>query len=413
MEDLMSESSSVEQEECIPTESFITILEQSEFDLYEKKECLIELKNASVAGLSKLIEEIPDIAARKGTSGLYKLDMKGLKGSLMQLKSGGNTTSVVNAQGTITGTAAISQVGTTASQVVANIMNVASFATGMYYMGVITNCLENTERLVNGVMQFLNNDKKAEMLSIYSGLKRCYEDFQYCMIDTELDENLINSNRMQLSNIDKPLEKIIDFYLLQLQCNNDSFKNRDKAKVVNEVVADFCNNVGMLKQLYDLYCIKIILEINYNYVDSARKINDAYIESRKKLVLDKFEFINETLQKQTEIKTYLKNEKLPLFEIIKKSQLLDAMVKTYGGDFKYIFSMEKSIIGVIKNAIENYKTQKTIDSTEEFYKIEDLVGGFEIEEPKKYVEMIDNFTMLSASTPDLILNDGKVYILQN
>ncbi|MDO4757210.1 MAG: hypothetical protein Q4A54_12740, partial [Parabacteroides sp.] len=152
---------------------------------------LIEIKNTVAAGLSKVVEHLPEMTARKGMDNLYRLDMNGVKGVLMSHGSGNTTTIIDETTKKIKDTATIHQVGTTPAQVLSNVMNVASVATGMYYMSEITNQLQHTERLLGGVKQFLEDEKKAEITAIYGELNKIYNDYQFCITDNGYNEPLL------------------------------------------------------------------------------------------------------------------------------------------------------------------------------------------------------------------------------
>ena len=68
---------------------------------------------------------------------------------------------------------------------------------------------------------------------------------------------------------------------------------------------------------------------------------------------------------------------------------------------------------VVENAIKNYKDKRKTNAETKSLEIENNIGGFSIEPPTKYTEMIDNLVMLNSSCPDLILTDGKVYMLKD
>lgn len=409
------------EKDIIPTTasstSLVTTIEHSEIEVYRQRGQLIEINNTVAAGLCKVIEKLPDIAARKGMSGLYKLDMKGINGTLMTLKSGGNTTAIVDEAGKIVGQGSITAVGTTGAQALANVMNVASVATGMYYMNAITNQLEHTERLLGGVKQFLEDEKKSEMLAIFGELKKIYEDYQFCLSDNGYNESLLSTNRAMLSSIEQKLDTNIEFYLLQLQHNHDKFKTRDKTKVIEETIQDFCEHIKIIKQLYDLYCIKTVLEINYT--DKSSLTNEAYIESRKNLMLSKHSAINEELQKQSEIREYFLNEKFALLDDIKKMHIIEALKEAEANVndsiFEKAFGLERwhKRLETIKVVKENRKAQRIIDANTKFSEVTKSIGGFTIEEPTSYTGMIDNIVSISTNTPDLIVDNGKVYLLQN
>ena len=256
---------------------------------------LVEIKNTVAAGLGQVVEHLPEMAARKGMDNLYRLDMNGVKGILMPHGSGNTTTIVDETTKKIKASATIHQVGTTPAQVLANIVNVASVATGMYYMSEITSQLQHTERLLGGVKQFLEDEKKAEITAIFGELNKIYNDYQFCITDGGYNESLLMSNRNMLTSIEQKLDADIEFYLLQLNHDYDKFDDKDKTKAVEETMQDFCVHTILLKQLFDLFCVKTVLEINY--ADKGVSSNEAFIESRKSLLMSKYEKINEELAK--------------------------------------------------------------------------------------------------------------------
>ena len=373
---------------------------------------LVEIKNTVAAGLSKVVEHLPEMAARKGMDNLYRLDMNGVKGVLMQHGSGNTTTIIDESTKKIKATATISQVGTTPAQVVANVMNVASVVTGMYYMSEITNQLQHTERLLGGVKQFLEDEKKAEITAIFGELNKIYNDYRFCITDGGYNESLLMTNRTMLTSIEQKLDADIEFYLLQLGHDYDRFDEKDKTKVVEETMQDFCVHTILLKQLFDLFCVKTVLEINY--ADKGISSNEAFIESRKNLLMSKYEKINEELAKMSEVKGYLSNERYGFIDGFKAMQLDEAFkdaikdLSVLKVPLKYQLPAK-----VVVNAINNFKDKRKSNAETKSTEIENNVGGFAIEPPTKYTTMIDNLGMLGTSCPDLIVSGDKVYMLTN
>ena len=390
--------------------TFIEKISPSQISEYFYNGQLVEIKNTVAAGLSKVIEHLPEMSARKGMDELYRLDMHGIKGVLMSHRSGNTTTIIDETTKKIKATATISQVGTTAPQVLANIMNVASVATGMYYMSAITNQLQHTERILGGVKQFLEDEKKAEIKAIFGELRKIYSDYQFCLTDDGFNNDLLANNRKMLSDIEQKLDKNIEFYLLQLNHNYDKFKEKDKTKVVNETMVDFCDHIILLKQLYDLYCVKTVLEINY--ADKGVTSNDAFIESRKSLLLSYHSRINDELEKMADVKEYFANERFSLLEYLKTFEFdeayKDALMSTKD---KFFLGVFQAPVIAIQNAQKNYKENRKTDAENKTAEVENNIGGFNIEPPTQYTEMIDNLVMLSNGCPDLILSNDKVYML--
>lgn len=373
---------------------------------------LIEIKNTVSAGLSKVVEHLPEMIARKDIGELYRLDMNSVKGVLMSHGTGNTTTIVDETTKKIKATATINQVGTTPAQVLANVMNVASVATGMYYMSEITNQLQHTERLLGGVKQFLEDEKRAEIIAIYGELKKIYNDYQFCITDNGYNESLLMTNRNMLASIEQKLDADIEFYLLQLNHSYDKFKEKDKTKIVDETIQDFCVDIVLLKQLFDLFCIKTVLEINYS--DREISSNDAFIKSRKELLMLRHSKINNELEKMSEVEEYLSNERYSLLDSFKAMQLDDAFknavkdVSAWKSPIKYQFPAK-----VIENAIKNYKDRRKNNAEMKSAEINDNIGGFNIDVPIKYTDMIDNLSMLNTSCPNFIIDGEKVYMLKD
>lgn len=373
---------------------------------------LVEIKNTVAAGLGQVVEHLPEMAARKGMNNLYRLDMNGVKGVLMSHGSGNTTTIVDETTKKIKASATIHQVGTTPAQVLANVMNVASVATGMYYMSEVTSRLQHTERLLGGVKQFLEDEKKAEITAIFGELNKIYNDYQFCITDGGYNESLLMANRNMLTSIEQKLDADIEFYLLQLNHDYDKFDDKDKTKVVEETMQDFCVHTILLKQLFDLFCVKTVLEINYE--DKGVSSNEAFIESRKSLLMSKYEKINDELAKMSEVKAYLSNERYGLLDSFKAMQLDEAFkeaikdISILKGPIKYQLPAR-----VVVNAINNFKDKRKSKAETKSTEIENNVGGFAIEPPTKYADMIDNLGMLGTNCPDLIVSGDKVYMLTN
>lgn len=397
---------------CEVETEMIAKITPAELMVYMNNGQLVEIKNTVAAGLSKVVEHLPEMAARKGMDNLYRLDMNGVKGVLMSHGSGNTTTIIDETTKKIKATATISQVGTTPAQVVANVMNVASVATGMYYMSEITNQLQHTERLLGGIKQFLEDEKKAGITAIFGELNKIYNDYQFCISEGGYNESLLMANRTMLTSIEQKLDADIEFFLLQLGRDYDKFDGKDKTKVVEETMQDFCVHTIFLKQLFDLFCVKTVLEINY--ADKGVSSNEAFIESRKNLLMSKYEKINEELAKMSDVKAYLSNERYGFIDSFKAMQLDEAFkdaikdMSAWKGPIKYQLPAQ-----VVVNAIKNFKDKRKSNAETKSTEIENNVGGFAIESPTKYVDMIDNLGMLGTNCPDLIISGDKVYMLTN
>ena len=173
---------------------------------------------------------------------------------------------------------------------------------------------------------------------------------------------------------------------------------------------DFCVHTILLKQLFELFCVKTVLEINY--ADKGVSSNEAFIESRKSLLMSKYEKINDELAKMSEVKVYLSNERYGLLDSFKAMQLDEAFkaaikdISVLKGPIKYQLPAK-----VMAKAINNFKDNRKNNAKTKSTEIENNVGGFSIESPTKYADMIDNIGVLSSSCPDLIVDNGKVYML--
>ena len=92
----------------------------------------------------------------------------------------------------------------------------------------------------------------------------------------------------------------------------------------------------------------------------------------------------------SEVEEYLSNERYSLIDSFKAMQLDDAFkdavkdVSTWKSPIKYQLSAK-----VIENAIKNYKDKRKNNAEMKSAEINDNIGGFNIDAPSKYTEMID------------------------
>ena len=114
-----------------------------------------------------------------------------------------------------------------------------------------------------------------------------------------------------------------------------------------------------------------------------------------------------------DVKEYFANERFSLLEYFKTFEFdeayKDALTSTKD---KFFLGLFQAPVIAIQNAQKNYKENRKADAENRTTEVENNIGGFNIEPPTQYTEMIDNLVMLSDGCPDLIVDGEKVYMLK-
>ena len=261
-----------------------------EFEKVENIETILKSSHYRVVDLEKeymyfnaLMQQLPELYADKLISGAYRIKFPaGLQGELMQLKQGGFSTTVLK-NGKITGTASLIPIG--AETIALTAFSVLAVITGQFYLFRINKQLEDINKKLQNVLDFLYNEKLCELEAEFEFVRFAYENYRY--IAESETEKQATLGSIQESR--KKAYKDILFYALELRAviSNELKKKRTE---VDEQIDDYLKKRFSYQYSLELYCISMILELLYaqNYdvflIKNIHKKLDKVLEDGKALL---------------------------------------------------------------------------------------------------------------------------------
>lgn len=236
--------------------------------------------------INALLSQLPALA---GTNMLSKSVVlrfpEGVQGVLMQLKTGGYSTTLKNIDtGKIVGTASLEFAAQQALCLGA--FTAMSVVSGQYFLSQINNSLAQISSGLDKILEFLYGDKRAELLSEVSFIRFAYENYQSVM---EHSEQKI-ATLISLQNAKKVAMKDIEFYLSDLSSIMTDKKSNDIAATVPKVV----RTKDCLDLSLQLYTMSNLLEVYYaenydpNYISFVQSEASIYIGKCEKRLLNCF-----------------------------------------------------------------------------------------------------------------------------
>lgn len=244
----------------------------------ESKFKRLELTDSEKIQLSGLISQIPSTASINTVSGMWTLKFPaGVDPFLMSLKSGGYSTVLIDANGKITGTAALFPPGGSAAFL--NVFSALSIVTSQYYLALINKELSLVNQKLDKVLEFLYGDKKAELLASLNFVKRAQHNFNSIMRHEEQRiatlTNLQECGRIAL--------KDIEFYISDLENTAQGEMNDERtlARTINNTV-QIKESLELSLQLYIMCCV---MEIYFSRNTDKEYIS--FLEEEGTLYIDK------------------------------------------------------------------------------------------------------------------------------
>lgn len=207
------------------------------------------------AGLTanSLLQLFPTAVVSNSASKAYILKFPdGIQGTLLHLRKGGYTTTIVDSTSHFSGTASLHPVDP-ASVALFNAFSLASFATGQYFLADISSKMSEINRKLDDVMAFLQKSKRTELLSELTFVKYALENYSTMMLNEP--QRIATIGSLQSAKV-KAIGDI-EFYTEQLE---DS--------VNGKVTSDQTQTILQYKQGLDLasqvYAVSSILEVYYS-----------------------------------------------------------------------------------------------------------------------------------------------------
>lgn len=217
------------------------------------------------AGLTanSLLQLLPAAAVSDAASKTYILKFpEGVQGTLLHLRQGGYTTTMVDSTSHFNGSASLHPVDP-ASVALFNVFSVASFATGQYFLSDISSKMSEINRKLDDVLTFLEDSKRTELLSELTFVKYAVNNYSTIMLSEP--QRIATLSNIQRSKIKAVAD--IDFYTTELERRisaKDAQKNQQSVLTAKQ-------NLDLASQLYT---ISSIMEPYY-----AQNWNAAYLKS--------------------------------------------------------------------------------------------------------------------------------------
>lgn len=217
------------------------------------------------AGLTanSLLQLLPAAAASDVASKTYILKFpEGVQGTLLHLRRGGYTTTIVDSTSHFSGTASLHPVDPVSVSLF-NVFSVASFATGQYFLRDISSKMSEINRKLDDVLTFLEDSKRTELLSELTFVKYAVNNYSTIMLsEPQRIATLTNVQRSKIRAIAD-----IDFYATELE-------HRVNAKDTQKNLLSVLNAKQNLDLASQLYAISSIMEPYY-----AQNWNASYLKN--------------------------------------------------------------------------------------------------------------------------------------
>ena len=292
--------------------------------------------------INSLIRHLPSLMTSELSSDLYVIEFpKGLPHTLMNLKQGGVSTTIINPDtNRIAGSASLHSLS--AYGAVLGAFTAMSIATGQFFLTEINQELRIVNQKIDKILEFLYGDKKAELLGEISFIQFAYENFTSIMEHSE--QRIATMSSLQQSR--RVAMKDIEFYLNDLNSTvNEGMKT----------AADFNGGVDRAFQIAEsinlsiqLYATSSLLEVFYsqNSDESFIQFLDAELSGYVK------KCNNRLLADFTTLKSKVENYKktMPLGDSLDKKHLQERIEQQINSVFNDDVSKKyKELIEAVHN----------------------------------------------------------------
>ena len=251
----------------------------------------LELSKSQKSQLGLLQSQFPNMISNSVAMNSYIVRFpEGLPHTMMQLKQGGVSTTLMGVNGKIAGTASL--YSTQALSIACTGFAIMSFATGQYYLESIHSDLNLINQKIDKILGFLYGEKSSELLAEITFVNDAYKNYSSIM-QNEL-QKLATITNLQASK--KIAMKDIEFYIddLTKTVSMQSKNYQDYEKIVSDALK-IKDCLTLAKQLYTL---SNILEVYYSenfdtkYVQYVKDSIDGYISKCDNRILTEFSHLN-------------------------------------------------------------------------------------------------------------------------
>lgn len=292
-----------------------------------------ELSPAQKMQVSALLQQLPSALAAGTMASAYRIEFpKGVVGTLTKLKQGGYSTAIKGLDKRFAGTASLYSMSMEAA--VLGAFTAMSVVTGQFFLARINAELKVINEKLDQILQFLAEDKKAELISEISFVKYASENYSSIMSH---DEQRI-ATIYGLQEARKVAMKDVQFYLNSLEGLGKKVGSK-KSEEITKATEDALHIWGSLDSSIQLYVMGSLLEIYYaqnfdaDYVDYMNEDLNNYVEMCKSNMLPSFAHIRKSIDEYKRANPAF--VKKPEFvECTQKFVDVDEALKTYGSDYR-------------------------------------------------------------------------------
>ena len=252
----------------------------------DRKFTKLELTQGQQMQMNGLMNQLPALLDVASLSKTVRLTFpKGVQGSLMALKSGGYSTTLVDETGKIVGTALLNVPTFQATALSA--FTAMSIVSGQYFLAQINNKLGQISSKLDDILKFLYGDKRAELLSEIKFIQSACKNYKLVM---EHNEQRI-ATLVSLQSAKKVAIKDIEFYLADL---DKASKESATTKKKTEMAENMKRTQECLELSLQLYAMSSVLEVYYsenfdpNYIGVVKEEAFEYIRVCEKRSLTCF-----------------------------------------------------------------------------------------------------------------------------
>lgn len=259
----------------------------------EKRFMKLKMTRDQKAQVNALLGSVPSLIGVGTLSQSYVLTFpEGVQGTLMQLKSGGYSTTLRNPDtGRIVGSAALEQASVQAACLGA--FTAMSIASGQYFLAEINSKLNMMKLSLDKILEFLYGDKRAELMSEISFVRFAYQNYGSIMGHDQQRLSTIIS----LQNARKVAMKDIEFYLADLLSAVEAKGQIDILSAVEKAL----QIKDCLELSIQLYVMSNLLEVYYaqnhdkEFLKYIEEDVGAYINKCDKRMLTSFSMLQQAL----------------------------------------------------------------------------------------------------------------------
>lgn len=267
---------------------------QASIDISGRRDYVpLEADKLQRARLASLGSQVPMLTASSAlNNGYYLRFPNGVQGTLMNLRSGGQSTTLIGPDGKMTGTAALFEMKTQAALLGA--VSIMGMVSSQYYLSEINNNLKMMRMNIDKILEFLYGDKKAELIAEMSFIKYASQNFASIMAH----ESQKQATLISLQESRKIAMKDIEFYMRDLDSTVNAKGNPD----LNDLMGKAIQIRDSLELSAQLCLVSNLLEVYYSenfdrsYIQYVEKDLIGYIEKLDKQILGSFAAIGQMIQ---------------------------------------------------------------------------------------------------------------------